>query len=920
MAHEKWGVDRLEFGGFQLDPEQRILWRDGQVVRLGPTVVQTLAVLVRREGEVVSREDLISQVWGDTAVEENSLTRNILLLRKTLKEDPSCNYTIETIPRRGYRFCKAAKFESASDPTKELAVAIPSPGEASRRWMKLAVAAAVLLCIAGLSVRLAGNHLKGRSRRSVAVLGFVNLSDRPDSAWLSPALSEMMVTELAAGGKLLTTSDESVARARAELRLSNQNGFSPQTLNRLRQELDADVVVTGAYALLPAKDREDGQIRLDLRIQDAASGETLDALSEVGEQSSLFDLVARAGDRIRRDLGTRDVTAEQAVQAKSSVSTNPQALRLYAEGIEKLRSFDALGAQEFLQQAIQADPKYALAHSAFAEALDALGYDDRSREEAKTAFELSRNLSPEEQLVIEGRYWMMARDWKKAVAVYQRLFDRFPDNVDYGLELASAQAASSNSTGALATLNSLRLLPPPAGQDPRISMQEYHVWRRMDDTVHMEKALAEAAEGAKKQGALLLLAEARARQCSVLRIRGDRDQAAASCREAENIFEAAGNRGGQAETYLSLANLVAESDIHAAIRNFQQALTLGKQVGSLAVQEKALLGLGMEYSSQGDHTTATNLYEQARTISSQLDNKEQVSGITINLGIELIAEGELEAARKLFTEAREVAVEIDNKYIEALADDNLGQIEQLEGELDTAEKYHQVALAEFQAAGTKEYDIGVTKSLGEIAMAKGDFDGARKLYQTAMSMKQASQQKLSAAEAEMALDQLLLEEGRSADVEPSLRHVVEEFRNGSDPSWNTTANDQASSLALLARCLLSEGQSRSAASVIRDAVELSRKADPSIRLSVDVMAARIRFAIQGPNSATEILSTLRTTMATARRFGYVGAELEARLAYGEIELKSGAKNSGRGHLKEVERDAADHGFVLLVRKARTARG
>src|SRR5262249_54896475 len=148
--------------------------------------------------------------------------------------------------------------------------------------------------------------------------------------------------------------------------------------------------------------------------------------------------------------------------------------------------------------------------------------------------------------------------------------------------------------------------------------KEYRVWRAMDDSARMEKALAAAVEGAKKQGALLLFADARASQCSVLRIRGARGGAAARCRETGNIFQAAGDRRGQAETLLSLAPLVSESDLHAAIEYFQQALILEKQVGSLAGQGRALLGLGMEYSSQGDHATATNMYEQARAIFQKI--------------------------------------------------------------------------------------------------------------------------------------------------------------------------------------------------------------------------------------------------------------------------------------------------------------
>jgi DNA-binding winged helix-turn-helix (wHTH) protein len=63
----------LDFGNFRLDPDQLVLWRDGQLLKVGPLVVRTPAVLARRLNEVVSKEELIRQVWGDdTFVGESS--------------------------------------------------------------------------------------------------------------------------------------------------------------------------------------------------------------------------------------------------------------------------------------------------------------------------------------------------------------------------------------------------------------------------------------------------------------------------------------------------------------------------------------------------------------------------------------------------------------------------------------------------------------------------------------------------------------------------------------------------------------------------------------------------------------------------------------------------------------------------------
>src|SRR3954464_3523872 len=87
------------FGDFKLDLTQRVLWQGTEMLVLPPKVFDTLHALVRRSGRIVEREELMNDVWADTAVEEGNLSVNISFLRKTLGKD-----VIETIPRRGYRF------------------------------------------------------------------------------------------------------------------------------------------------------------------------------------------------------------------------------------------------------------------------------------------------------------------------------------------------------------------------------------------------------------------------------------------------------------------------------------------------------------------------------------------------------------------------------------------------------------------------------------------------------------------------------------------------------------------------------------------------------------------------------------------------------------------------------------------------
>ena len=94
----------FEFGPFRIDPAERLVTREGAMVPLPPKVFDTLLLLVRNRGQILSKEELMKEIWPDTYVEEASLAQNISVLRRALGEAAGeCQY-IETIPRRGYRF------------------------------------------------------------------------------------------------------------------------------------------------------------------------------------------------------------------------------------------------------------------------------------------------------------------------------------------------------------------------------------------------------------------------------------------------------------------------------------------------------------------------------------------------------------------------------------------------------------------------------------------------------------------------------------------------------------------------------------------------------------------------------------------------------------------------------------------------
>jgi len=89
-----------EFGPFRLELREHRLMREGQPIPLTGKAFHTLRALVERHGELVSKQDLMTEIWPETTVEENNLDRNISMVRKALGDQSF----IETVPRVGYRF------------------------------------------------------------------------------------------------------------------------------------------------------------------------------------------------------------------------------------------------------------------------------------------------------------------------------------------------------------------------------------------------------------------------------------------------------------------------------------------------------------------------------------------------------------------------------------------------------------------------------------------------------------------------------------------------------------------------------------------------------------------------------------------------------------------------------------------------
>ncbi|MEM7349928.1 MAG: tetratricopeptide repeat protein [Acidobacteriota bacterium] len=780
-------------------------------------------------------------------------------------------------------------------------------------------------------------------RRSVAVLGLKNLTDDANVAWLGTALQEMLTTELARGEALRTIPGENVAQMLRQLELDPSAGVSGADLAKARSLLGCDFLVSGSYVGLGEAARE---LRLDLRLQDAALGTTVASVARNGQQQNLFEMVAGLGAELRQHLGVDD--AGSGDDPLAGLPEEPEAARLYSEALDKLRASQPRAAREMLEQAARLAPSNALVHSALSQAWESEGYGQRAAEAAARAFEHSSPLPREDRLAVEGRYREATGDWPAAVAVYQELSDYFPDDLDYGLRLVAAHNSGRDPKSALRTIDDLRRLPAPISEDPRIDLAEASAAGLDSDFNRQLAAARRAAERAQAIDAGLLVAQARLAESQAQRVLGQLEEAVDAARQAEDLYTQLDHTAGTVQAATALANVHFDrGEFDDAAERYRQVIDDYRRLGDQDGTASGLNNLAMVLKKRGDLDAAQNLYEEAAAIFEATDDDLAMTFALNNLGVLLVARDRLGQAATMFERARAVWEELGNRSGLAYSLNNIAAVRHLTGDLAESQALHQQALTIRRETGEKSGEAAsltnlaeVLRDTGEISQAerhllraielteeigdrsaraqalyglgrvrlvRGAMAEARAAHEEALGLRQELQESRQVLDSQVALARLALEEGDVAAAEVDSQMAVIACQRQDRPA------EEARATTTLALALLAQDRVEASREAADGALHLAESSEQkAIHLAARIAAARVQAA-QGEVAGA--LAALAEIEADSRAAGYVTAGLEANLAWAEIGLTSGHEWEARQKLVAISTEAAVRELGLLAAKA-----
>lgn len=398
------------FGVFTLDIGRGALLRDDKEIRLRPQSFEILRILVTRRGNLVTRDELQTAVWGHKVVTDDSLAHCLIDIRKALED--ANRKIIRTVPRRGYIFD-----EQVVERTGHSIASVPEADlrRGNRRVFAFAVALATAFFALWILVGDEPWRISPARGLSIAVLPFMDLSETQDQQYLGDGLSDEILTLLAQAPGLRVisrTSSFSFADQKPDIATISE-------------------ALNVAYVLEGSVRRTYDDLRVSAQLVNTSDSSSIWSATYARRPDELLDVQREIAMAVLQTISP-DTDRNLGSSASRNFSANELMLLalFYEQQVREREDVD----QDILAEAIrlyrdatEADPDSAIAHSRLARAL-LYGGDVRSAEAPiYKALTLDPDLS-EVQETLGRFYWF--RGLPGAGTAWKRAMELNPNNAD----------------------------------------------------------------------------------------------------------------------------------------------------------------------------------------------------------------------------------------------------------------------------------------------------------------------------------------------------------------------------------------------------------------------------------------------------------------------------------------------------------
>ncbi len=412
----------FSFGDITVDCENFRVLKAGQGLALTPRAFDVLVFLMKHAGRVVEKRELFDEVWKDTVVTDNALTKIIKEIRHALVDDANAPQYIETVPRRGYRFIGRIGVDSsiAAIPPREAEPQLTSrPRFRISQVTIISIVALVFVAalIGWLVARRNAATAPVSSVRHIAVLPFKPLDVQSRDESLEMGMADTLITRLS-NLKQVVVRPIGAVRKYADLQ---------QDPVKAGQEIQAEAVLDGTIQ------KSAGRIRVTARLIDVQDGKTLWSARFDEPFEDIFKVQDSIAERLANALTLQLSRPEQELLAKH-YTENADAYQLYLQAQltwhGRRRDWIKQSLENY-QQALEKDPNFALAHIGVADcyimlsgrrAISMQDAEVKARSSIMKALELDGTLAQAHNALAELKY-QYEYDWVGAEKEFKNAID-----------------------------------------------------------------------------------------------------------------------------------------------------------------------------------------------------------------------------------------------------------------------------------------------------------------------------------------------------------------------------------------------------------------------------------------------------------------------------------------------------------------